>query len=240
MRLQFLAIVLFGILIHTSCRNQPLYEVQYRGSLRSMIHEGDISDKIDLRTFRNQQHVYALGVLENLKGEILIYDGVPYISVVKDTVGIVDSYNHKAALLVYTQVKRWQETVIPEDVTTTSDFENFLYSTANSQKLNVDEPFPFLIIGKVASMSWHVIDWVEGDTVHTHEKHRTAGIKGVIEDVEVEILGFHYDKPGIFTHHSSNIHMHAKTRDVRLTAHVDDIMLGDEMRLLLPTHESER
>ena len=77
MRLQFLAIVLFGILIHTSCRNQPLYEVQYRGSLRSMIHEGDISDKIDLRTFRNQQHVYALGVLENLKGEILIYGGVP-------------------------------------------------------------------------------------------------------------------------------------------------------------------
>ena len=39
------------------------------------MHKGDISGKADMSDFENYKHLYAIGALENLKGEIQIIDG---------------------------------------------------------------------------------------------------------------------------------------------------------------------
>ena len=57
----------------------------------------------------------------------------------------------------------------------------------------------------------------------------------MIENTEVLVLGFYSNKhKAIFTHHSSDSHMHFKTNDNTLAGHIDDIEVGHDMVLKLP------
>ena len=50
------------------------------------------------------------------------------------------------------------------------------------------------------------------------------------------VLGFYSNKHhAIYTHHTTNMHLHIKTNENDLVAHVDDLMLGTEMILKLAT-----
>ena len=48
--------------------------------LKNIMHHGDLSSKIDLMELENLENLYALGAVEQLKGEILIMNSKPYIS----------------------------------------------------------------------------------------------------------------------------------------------------------------
>ena len=86
-------------------------------------------------------------------------------------------------------------------------------------------------------MDWQVINWPEGDSLHTHEKHKTSGPHDVLENASADVLGFYSDQHhAIFTHHSTNMHLHFKTKQDDLAGHVDDIRL-DQASLLLPVIE---
>ena len=67
-----------------------------------MMHKGDISSKVDLKKFENFDHFYALGAIENLKGEIQIFDGKPYVTTVVDGKLVFDnSFNKKVTAKTY-------------------------------------------------------------------------------------------------------------------------------------------
>jgi acetolactate decarboxylase len=211
-------------------------KVEYHGALRNIMHEGDISAKADLFDLRDNNHLYALGAIENLKGEIQIFDSKPYNSSVIDGKLLFDSsFLKKATLLVYASVDAWTEIGIPDDVKTYEALEKFLERKARENGINIDEPFPFLLQGTVRSCDWHVIDWEEGDMEHNHEKHKSSGLNGEINDRQVEMLGFYSNyHHAVFTHHSTNMHIHLKTADNKIAGHVDDLILGNEMLLKLP------
>jgi hypothetical protein len=46
-------------------------QVVYHGALKNFMMKGDISAKADLAELKDIDHLYALGALEKLKGEIL-------------------------------------------------------------------------------------------------------------------------------------------------------------------------
>jgi len=53
--------------------------------------------------------------------------------------------------------------------------------------------------------------------------------------VLVDILGFYSTHHhAVFTHHSTNMHLHVKTRGHVLAGHLDDLTLGEGMVLQLP------
>ena len=138
-------------------------------------------------------------------------------------------------MLVYTEVKQWHDSTIPTTVRTYQEIESFLESAAKKLDIDTSMPFPFLLKGQVDELDWHVIDWEEGDTVHTHEKHKKAGAYGKMQNEKVVILGFFSKKhTGIFTHHSTNMHLHFKTEDNKQAGHLDDMILGKEIKLFLP------
>lgn len=211
-------------------------EVTYKGALRDIMHKGDLTAKADLVGFEGMEHLYALGALEGLKGEVLILAGKPYISTAQgEGLDISHSLSHKATLLVYSTVSHWIATLVPGRVSTYQQLEKYVESAARKQGLDTNKPFPFLLKGRVKSIDWHVIDWKEGDTEHSHEKHIRSGPHGTLEGQDVEILGF-YSKHhhAIFTHHSTNMHLHFKTSDGRIAGHADDLLLGSEITLELP------
>jgi len=102
-----IAIVL--VVSQVSCKSNKdelvTVEVYNSGALRTIM-SGDISSTISLDSLQSKEHLFALGAVENLKGEIQIHDGNPSnSSVVNDRIKIIDTYNLNASLLVYSEVK---------------------------------------------------------------------------------------------------------------------------------------
>jgi acetolactate decarboxylase len=233
-------LILSLIIIMTSCSrsNDNKLEVHHYGALKNMMHKGDLSSKVTLDELKDMNHLYALGAVENLKGEVLILDGVPSISYVEnnDTTKIMmidNSFEKKACLLVYATVEEWGSISIPNTVMSYEDFEIFVKKTAYENGIDVEKPFPFLIEGLAKSFDWHVIDWPEGDTEHSHDKHIHSGMYGTLKNTEVEMLGFYSNKHhAIFTHHTTNMHVHVKSD--KATGHADSFTLGENMILKLP------
>lgn len=246
--MKYLIIVLVSVISFISCtdntevakqdspENIP-YEVKYYGALKNMMHKGDISSKFNLEDLKDKKHIYAIGAIENLKGEIQIYDGESFNSYVSDSIIEFDkSFAKKATLLVYAQVEKWSEYSIPEKVKTYEQLEDYISKTAEKNGVDIKKPFPFQVKGNAQSFDWHVINWKDGDTEHSHEKHVNSGLHGNIENSEVDLLGFYSDSHHtIFTHHSTNMHIHFKTADESLAGHIDGIILGQGMKLYLPT-----
>lgn len=224
-------------LVIISCRSNQKKtlntEVNHSGALR-MIMSGNISSTISLDSLSNKEHFYALGAMENLKGEIQIFNGKPSNSFVKnDSIEIDNSYTYNASLLVYAQVGEWN-TFQADNKQTKSELEAKIFELAKSNNIDIEKPFPFLIEGEVSSLDWHVIDWKKGDTVHNHKKHKESGLNGILTDSDVLILGFYSTKhKAIFTHHTTNMHMHFKTIDNLLAGHVDDVIIS-KVRIKLP------
>ena len=232
--------IVFAILITVvaSCqvknKKVNIAEVNHSGELRTIM-SGNIQSTINLDSLSDKKNLYALGALENLKGEIQIFNSEPSNSFVTDSNLIIgDSYNLKAALLVYAEVKQWEEYKI-ENNFTKDDVEKAIFETAKANGIHIDSPFPFLLKGTVTTLDWHVINWKEGDTIHNHNKHKESGLNGSLQNREVEIIGFYSTKhKAVFTHHSTNMHMHFKTDDNKIAGHIDDLVLGKTVTLKLP------
>ncbi|MEE9373323.1 MAG: hypothetical protein V3V00_09750 [Saprospiraceae bacterium] len=221
---------------NTESKESSTINVAYKGALKNIMHKGDISAKADLQDFQNGANLYALGAIENLKGEIQIFDSQPFNTEVIDNTMVIDStFSKKATLLVYASVSHWNTTNIPDKIVTYDDLENYILQVANHNQIVTDEPFPFIIEGEPKSFNWHIINWNDGDKEHSHEKHISSGLHGTSNNKEVQMLGFYSDSHhAIFTHHTTNMHIHVKTKDEKIAGHVDDLILGKGMTLKLP------
>lgn len=216
-------------------------EVHVYGSLKNIMHKGDLSSKFLLNDLSGKEHVYALGAVENLKGEILIWDGKPYVSqVLHDSMVINESLEHNAALLVYAEVNEWQQVKVPDSVTTYEQLEQFIDTQAQISGLDIEQPFPFLLIGNWELIKWHVINWKDGDKIHTHEKHKASGLRGTLKGIDAEVLGFYSrHHHTIFTHHSTNMHLHVMDPVTGIYAHADEVETGKFVTLGLPKVSSK-
>ncbi|TVR37111.1 MAG: decarboxylase [Balneolaceae bacterium] len=215
---------------------QSDYTVENFGELRLIMHQADISAKVELSNFAGKDNFYGLGAFENLKGEILIMGESTYSTRgIDGHVEFVNPFEKRAALLVGSTVDKWQEFKISQPVLTFMELQKAIQEKAAGYGLDMNEPFPFLIEGNFGELDWHVIDWPEDDHEHTHEKHKTSGPHGTLIDSEVKILGFWSDSHhGIFTHHTTNLHMHFVTGNRELAGHVDDLKNGSDLILYLP------
>lgn len=215
------------------------YKVEFKGALKNIMHKGDVSAKADLADFKEKKHFYALGAAENLKGEIQIFDSESFnTSVIDGKISFDKSYDKKAALLVYCTVDKWQEIEVPEKVSSYEELEEWVAKTAKKHSIDINEPFPFLLQGKPNYFNWHLIDWKEGDKEHSHEKHVNSGLNGKIENTAIEMLGFYSDSHHtIFTHHTTNMHIHFRSLDGKLAGHIDELELSGGMTLKLPLRE---
>lgn len=227
-------VILFLIFSFLS-QDKEVTLVHYKGALRNAMRDGDISAKTSLKEFEGKKNFYALGAIEKLKGEIQIFNSKVFNSFVENSQLRFDSsFNKKASLLVYASVSDWEEIQIPSKVKTYKELEDFIHKKANEQGFS-NKAFPFLIDGKAKFIDWHVINWKDGDMDHSHEKHKKSGLYGRLKNTDLDILGFYSSSHhGIFTHHSTNMHMHFKTKDQKLAGHLDDIQLSKSMILKLP------
>lgn len=232
----FILIIILPVFTSCTMESGTTIPVEYAGALKNMMKKGDISAKILLDTISDKNHLYALGAMSGLKGEIQIFDGQPLTAYAHSGLVKIDStFPEDATLLVYSRMKDWLEIPIDENIKSMKQLEKYARGEAIKKGINVEEPFPFLIDGNIESMNWHVINWPEGDTEHSHDKHIASGPHGQLNQVRAEILGFYSSHhKGVFTHHTSSVHLHANVPSHKIAGHIDDLTLGDDCILRLP------
>ena len=215
------------------------YGLKVKGALMEMMHEGKLQSRVKLQITIGKSGLYGLGALEDLSGEVMVWDGALWVSQPDSKGGAVATSISQtslgAALLVSAGVKAWQSTKVNKNVDF-KDLDAFIESEARAAGLDTREAFPFLIEGAAPLLNWHVIDGSKiTSEAHGHQEHMKTAVKGNLPNVSVKILGFYSSQHrGIFTHHDSDTHLHVLAEGAKVMGHVDRIKLANGMTLSLP------
>ncbi len=234
-------LVLVGLSL-MSCKTQKKeshetsapFTLSFSGAMRNVMHDGELLGTIALDTISNKTHLYGLGPIEYLTGEILILDGKFYTSAVTSdsTMQVGETFSVKAPFFVYGNVSNWKEEILPDSIVTIKQLEEFLNTTVT----DIPRPFPFMVVGTVNRAIIHIDNLPKGAEVHSPEEVRQYQVDYALSNTPVEVVGFFStEHKGIFTHHDSFVHMHLITTDKTKMGHVDSLeMMQGKAKLYLP------
>ena len=233
-KIRLLPVVSF-LAISIAMRASPNPTVTVVGRLREVML-GDSTAKVRLNDL-DLTHVYAVGPIAEMDGEITIADGRISLARVQadGSIAIDHKPSTNAAFLVYSHVKGWHDVKIPSSVITALDLERFVETSAKQMGFDTEAPLPFLIKGAFKDITFHVIRKVNaGMSPHSNQANFTE------HDISGRIVGFfskHHQ--GIFTHHDSFVHMHLDAESVKFSGHVESLAFSPtaECTLLLPSSD---
>lgn len=220
--------------LNSSSETRSDNSVRIVGAMRNVMHKGEVSGVIDLDTISNKTHLYGLGPLEGLVGEILIIDGKGYKSIVETdtTMQVTETFEMKAPFFVYANVDTWTETNLPDSVTTLVDLDRYLDLATG----DLPRPFCFRLTATVERSTIHIVNLPPGTKVSSPEEAHLGQVNYEIVNEDVELAGFFSKRhKGVFTHHDTNIHVHLITADKEMMGHLDKLKLqSGTARLFLP------
>ena len=208
-------------------------EVRVIGEMRRMFTAHDIGANVDLVKMKSIPHLYALGPLAGLKGEITVQEGQVLVSQAHGKDAVVSVVpNAKAVFLVYSTVHAWRQIGIPTNVVTDEDLASFLQS-----KLPAQSRSPFLLRGIAARAQYHIQNYQGKAKDLTHEAHDKAKVLYDLSQTPVELVGFftsREDDRGSFVHQGQTIHIHLISDDRKSVGHLESIWLAPGAKLFLP------
>ncbi|OYQ46924.1 alpha-acetolactate decarboxylase [Flavobacterium cyanobacteriorum] len=204
--------------------------------MKNVMWGGRLEGTIDLDTIADREHLYGLGPVEGLRGEVIVVDGKAYKSAVVSATAmtIEETFRIKAPFFVHAWVRQWKEYRLPATVKTMRSLEAYLDSLA----ANVDKPFVFRMAGIVNEASVHVVNLPEGATVSSPAEAHRGQVSYAASRKPAEIIGFFSrNHQSVFTHHDTYMHLHLITADKTLMGHLDSISFSpDTMKLFLPVN----
>jgi acetolactate decarboxylase len=212
------------------------YDLRFVGGQRETIMNGKLAAALDLNTLVGRSHLYGIGPIEQLRGEVTIADSRPALARVAadGTVKVTQSFETGVPFFVWAEVPRWRQARIPAEVRSFGELERFVPRAAAAAGLDAEEPLPFLVGGRQDLMEFHVLNRV-GNGPHNMETHKKIQVTFELEKAEAIIVGFHSTRHrGVFTPGDSNVHMHFQTLDNSKSGHVQKLELGPGAVLSLP------
>jgi acetolactate decarboxylase len=222
-RLKQILFLLTFVAIFSCYTAQTISKPIVVGVMRNVMWKGDLKSKINFDTLSNKTHLYGIGAVENLKGEIMVVDGQSYVSTVgaDSMIVMAETFNVQSPLFGYAYIKSWQETIVPKTVQNIADLDDFLEKSVSKK----DKPCFFRITATVDNAKFHVMNLPDGVQVTSPDVEHSLGQKHfVIEQQEVELIGFFStEHKAIFTHHDTFTHIHLMTKDKKKMGHLDEI-----------------
>jgi acetolactate decarboxylase len=212
----------------------PAWKVRWSGAQKNVM-AGDLTAHISLKSLEDLPHLYAVGPLEELKGEITVLDSQTSISKVTPAgVTVETGFGHSACFLAYSQVETWREVPLPVTVRTEKDLERFIPEAASAVGIDPKKPLPFLLSGGIRRLELHILNKTDG-LPHNPELHNKAKVHYTIEGGEADLIGFYScSHQGVFTPGDSVLHIHARIGNGALSGHVEEVVLTDTTHLYLP------
>lgn len=195
------------------------------GAMKNVMWKGELKGNILLDTITNKKHLYGMGPLEGLKGEIMIIDGNCFVSKYKtDTSAMISlDYKVKAPFFGYANIEKWDTINLPQNIETIKDLDAYLEQIKNRKQ----EPFFFTIETEIENASIHIMNLPENVKVTSPQIAHEKGQKDYsIQNRKVILVGFFSTQhQTIFTHHDTYTHIHLMTADYTLMGHVDEMKL---------------
>lgn len=143
--------------------------VSYIGEQQEIFKTGRASARVSLGQLAGLPHLYAIGPVEGLDGEITIFNSEPHVSKVRaggDAYIVDRTFDHGAIFLVWAQVREWNVIRVPQAVSSYRELETVVREMARQNGIDTDVPFPFLIAVTPHELVWHVnVDRTEGKAI---------------------------------------------------------------------------
>lgn len=189
-----------------------------------------------LDSIKEKRHLYGLGPIEYVKGEIVILNGKAY-SIRVDSTGqktaVSTGFDIKATFLVSANVKKWKKIPLSQGFSTTKQFQTALAKIAFEQGIDTSKAFPFRLAGTLKNAPCHVMNMTK-ETGYNSEDLAKSKLKfSVLPDEKIEIIGFYSTKhQGVFTPNSAFVHLHFLSKNKDKGGHIDEF-ISDPNSLIL-------
>lgn len=233
-----LLILLIQASFTSSLAQNPLSRVKLVGQMKDVMWKGELKGKIFLDTIADKQHLYGIGPVEYLSGEILIIDGKSYKSTVisQSAMRVEETFNLKAPFFGYAQIPAWQEIMLPPSIQTIEELEVYLDQLTKQ----APRPFLFKLSGIAEEAIIHIVNLPQGATVRSPQDAHQGNVNYMISDQSVDIIGFFStEHKTIFTHHDTFLHLHLITSDRQKMGHLDQVRLkSGSVKLYLPIEKT--
>ncbi len=202
-------------------------QVHHIGSLRSLHREGRTEATVLLDTLP-QQHLYAIGPVEGLQGEIYVWDGKPFVAGWLKESGQPyvkkDVHPLRAVFLVYAQVPAWDTIPLNTHPSDLRQLERVIAREASRHGMDTTQAFPFLLYGKVQKGRGHVLQADSVAATVTPEARQDATFAFGFENVKSQLIGFYSQHhQGVFTHHDSFLHIHFRLNTKYQAGHLEEV-----------------
>jgi acetolactate decarboxylase len=212
----------------------PGYSLSYLGSQRQTIMTADRAAHLDLRTLKGRPHLYGIGPIEGLTGEVTIADSRPSLAHVgaDQLVHVTESYEAGVPFFVWAEVSAWQTQEIPDVVRTYAELGRFVGEAGAEAGLT--QAFAFMVTGRPELIDFHIVNATPA-TPPGMEAHQKIQIPFELNHQEANLVGFWSSQhQGVFTPMGTNMHAHFQTLDNKVSGHVQGLKLTRGLTLSLP------
>lgn len=213
----------------------PGYVLRFVGSQRETIMLGRRGGRFDLRTLRARPHLYGLGPIEGLTGEVTIVDGRPSLARVgpDGVVRVEEGFDADVPFFVWAEVLgSWRTAPMPDAVRSYAELEAFVGEAGRAAGLT--RAFPFTVTGVPARVDLHVVNLAPGAPSGT-AAHGEGQANLSLARRRATLVGFwSSEHAGVFTPMDSRVHVHVQDAGNDLSGHVDGVDLAGGMALGLP------
>ena len=236
--IQSILIILVFLYCYSGTSFATNLNVKSYGHFKKMVHMKKIEGVVNIQEAIPPANGYAVGAIQQGLGEITVIDGEIWLDYGKDGIGkSVNSSpaDEKAVLLVTSQVAKWQEIGVPDQLSKERLYK-FILEQAEQHGLDVNSPFPFILEGSFDNLLLHVING-QNPKFGGHGKidHLFKQIKEERNKQKAIVIGFYSaTTQGVYTHPGESWHLHAVILDENIGAHVDDISILNGSILKLP------
>lgn len=192
------------------------------GAMKQVMRQGNLTNNINLDTISKKENLYGLGPLANLKGEILVLNGIAYRAVLtnQNTIQVDSTFEMEAPFFGYARINKWTTLPLPRKITNLKKLEAYLNKKVDKNA----EPFFFKIIGNIQDGTIHVVNLPSGTIIKSPTDAHQGMVKFTITKQDVIILGFFsHSHHSIFTHHDTKMHLHLITADSKIMGHLEHV-----------------
>ena len=219
------------------------------GEMHRVIGMQQHQGRIRLQELCQRPHVFAVGAVEGLNGEITIVDSAPVVTQVgRGGQGVASLKQHEevqATMIIGASVSAWKSIEIPQRLND-QELDAWLEKTLRDSGFAPNQPTVFRILGRFERAELHVIN----GACPVHARIRKLDIpaaqrpfEATLTDVDGEVVGiFAKDAVGKITHPATSCHKHlvyTNASGERLTAHLESLTVEAGCRLLLPLPNAE-
>jgi hypothetical protein len=241
MKRLFINALIFPLLLTPSIGQEMVpFKLKHYGHFKKMMHMKKTDGVVDLKQAISSPKLYGVGAPAHGTGEITVINGKLWLDYGVDGLGDAKhqpAKGEQAVILVTTEVSKWRDVTVPEDMSA-AKLHEFILAQTGSGGLDAKKPFPFMLEGQYFDLDWHVLNGLKGGDSGA----AAGGHKGLYKRIREhqadnagKIIGFYSAaSQGVYTHPGESWHLHLVIEKEGKAGHIDAVSVRKGTVLKLP------